>query len=107
MNNDLVIAKEALEKILLQDIVIYDFTDVSPFYDYQIVASASNERQVQASIRFIVEAFPEKAVKVEGKNDARWILFDLGNILIHVMHKETRAFYQIEKLFIERPKLSV
>ncbi|MDD3478479.1 MAG: ribosome silencing factor [Candidatus Izemoplasmatales bacterium] len=95
---------KALSDLLLQNIRIYDFRGASPYFDYQIVCHASNERQVHASIDKIQQAVPADInVKVEGKLENRWLLFDLGSILVHVMHKETREHYQIEKLFIERP----
>ncbi len=99
---------QALEDTILKDIIVYDFKEVSPFYDYQIVASATNERQVQSSIHKIRDILPEDvAFKVEGKDDLRWLLFDLGSIIIHVMHQETRSYYQIEKLFIERNQVKI
>lgn len=99
---------KALDELVLKDIVVYDFKDASPFYDYQVIASASNERQVHASIDHLRQVLPNNVeMKVEGKLENRWLLFDLGDILIHVMHQETRNFYQIEKLFIERDKVSI
>lgn len=98
---------KALDDARLNDIVIYDFSDASPFYDYQIVASAKNERQVHSSIHHIKDALPAGVpCVVEGKQEDRWLLFDLGDIIVHVMHQETRNYYQIEKLFIERDKIS-
>lgn len=98
----------ALDDLRLKDIRIYDFHNASPYYDYQIVASASNERQVHASINKISQVLPLGAsLKVEGKSDNRWLLFDLGDILVHVMHQETREYYQIEKLFVERDQISI
>lgn len=93
----------ALDDLRLKDIRIYDFQDASPYFDFQIVASASNERQVHASIDKISQILPKEIpLKVEGKSENRWLLFDLGDILVHVMHQETREYYQIEKLFVER-----
>ncbi len=99
---------KALDDLRLQNIRIYDFQGASPYYDYQIVASATNERQVHASIDKISQILPYGApLKVEGKTDNRWLLFDLGDLLVHVMHQETREYYQIEKLFIERDQISI
>lgn len=98
----------ALENLKLKDIKIYDFTTASPYYDYQIVASASNERQVMASIHHLRDITPAGIpFHVEGKEEGRWLLFDLGQILVHVMHQDTRAYYNIEKLFIERNQVNL
>jgi len=94
---------EALKALKLKDIIIYDFQDFSPFFDYQVIATATNERQVHASIEHVRQAFPEHSqMHVEGTEENRWLLIDLEDIIVHVMHKDEREFYQIEKIFFER-----
>ncbi|HKL47094.1 MAG TPA: ribosome silencing factor [Candidatus Izemoplasmatales bacterium] len=99
---------ETLTDLKLYDIIIYDFKGVSPFFDYQIIASASNERQAHASIQFIKKILTdEDDFHVESDANSRWVLIDLKRIIIHVMHKDTRNDYQIEKLFYDREKIAV
>jgi len=106
MSNKLEKVYDALKDIKLFDILIYDFRDVSPYFDYQIIASASNERQAHSSIEFIKKAMPkEENYHIERDQFDRWILVDLGDIIVHVMHKETRNNYQIEKLFYDRKEV--
>ena len=97
--------KEALSALKLKDIYIYDFQDFSPFFDYQVIATASNERQVHAAINHLKQAFPEVNIRVEGGTDNRWLLVDLEDVIVHVMHKDERDYYQIEKLFFERKQV--
>jgi ribosome-associated protein len=95
-----------LSDLKLFDIIVYDFRGISPFFDYQIIASASNERQANASIEFIKKILNDKDdFHVESDANHRWVLIDLKNIIIHVMHKDTRNDYQIEKLFYDRKQL--
>ncbi|MFA7560881.1 MAG: ribosome silencing factor [Candidatus Izemoplasmatales bacterium] len=97
---------ETLEALKLKDVFIYDFRDFSPFFDYQIIASASNERQVHAAIDHVKQAFPQISnLHIEGAEENRWLLIDLEDIIIHVMHKEDREFYQLEKIFFERKRM--
>jgi len=97
---------ETLEALKLKDVFAYDFKDFSPFFDYQVIASASNERQVHAAIDHIKQAFPEITnYHIEGADTNRWLLIDLQDIIIHVMHKDERDFYQLEKIFFERKQL--
>jgi len=106
MTDLLPIVVKALSDLILKDIRIYDFRSVSPYYDYQVIASASNERQVHASIDKIVDVLPKEVnIRVEGKSENRWILFDLGDLIVHVMHQETREYYQMEKLFVTFPQI--
>lgn len=99
---------KALNDLKLEDIIIYDFCNHSPDFDYQIICSASNERQANASINHIKQALPDvEYLHTEGKEDNRWVLIDLGSIVIHVMHKEDRQYYQLENIFYERKKISL
>lgn len=98
----------ALNGLKLENIIIYDFRSFSPDYDYQIIASASSERQANAAIDHIKQALPvQDYLHVEGRQNNRWVLIDLKSIIIHVMHKEDREFYQLEKIFYEREKISL
>ncbi|MDD3128997.1 MAG: ribosome silencing factor [Candidatus Izemoplasmatales bacterium] len=99
---------EALSDLKLKDIIIYNFQDFSPFFDYQVIATATNERQVHAAIDHVKQAFPEIVnMHIEGADDNRWLLIDLEDIIVHVMHKDERDFYQIEKIFFEREQIGV
>lgn len=99
---------EALTDVKLKDIVIYDFRNHSPYFDYQIIASATSERQANAVINHIKEALPNNyEMHAEGTQNNRWVLIDLKSIIVHVMHVEDREFYQLEKIFYEREKISL
>ncbi len=98
---------QALSDLKLKDIIVYDFRNHSPYYDYQIIASATNERQANAAIDHVKKALPNGYdFHVEGQGNNHWVLIDLKSIIIHVMHKDDREFYQIEKIFYEREKIS-
>ena len=108
MSDRLKLVVDALQKLLLKDIRVYDFRGFSPFFDYQIIASATNERQVHASISHLEKALPgEEHFQVEGRESDRWLLFDLGDIIVHVMHREEREYYQFEKLFMGRDEIPI
>ncbi|MDA3932119.1 MAG: ribosome silencing factor [Tenericutes bacterium] len=97
-----------LSDLKLYDILIYDFRGQSPFFDYQIIASASNERQAHSSVDFIKRILEDQDdFHVESDTSHRWVLIDLKKIIIHIMHKDTRNDYQIEKLFYDRKKINI
>lgn len=99
---------EVLTDVKLKDIIIYDFRNHSPYFDYQIIASATSERQANAVVNHIRDALPKNnKLHVEGTRNNRWVLIDLKSIIIHVMHVEDREFYQLEKIFYEREKISL
>jgi len=97
---------KGLDDLKLKDITIYDFRGFSPLFDYMVIASGTSERQVLASVNHVYQALPEINSKVEGTSEGRWLLFDLGDVIVNVMHVEEREYYQLDKLFIQREKIN-
>lgn len=92
----------ALEDLKAVDIRVLDVTDVAGFTDLMIVASGNSSRQVKALADRVVERCKEAGCRpqgIEGEREAKWILVDLGDIVVHVMDPDTRAFYNLEKLW--------
>lgn len=90
------------------DIVILDVGSQLVITDAFVVASAPNERQVQAIVDAVEErllGLPEKAkpVRREGERSGRWVLLDYIDIVIHIQHSEEREFYQLDRLWKDCP----
>ena len=108
MNSDqlLNIAVEATENKKAEDIISLKMKGISDMTDYFVVCHGNNEKQVQAIARSVKDAASEAEIEVkrmEGFNDARWILIDLSNVVVHVFHKDERDYYNIEKLYRDAP----
>jgi ribosome-associated protein len=93
-----------------QDIVVIDVADQMVITDAFVLASAPNERQVQAIVDAIEEALvnlPEKAkpVRREGERSGRWVLLDYVDIVVHVQHSEEREFYALDRLWKDCPTI--
>lgn len=94
-----------------ENIVAFDVSDSLAITDAFMVASAPNERQVSAVVdaiedKLIVE-HKVKPLRREGRGEGRWVLLDFGDIVIHVLHDEDRAFYALERLWGDSPKISL
>jgi ribosome-associated protein len=92
------------------DIVIIDVADQLVITDAFLVASAPNERQVQAIVDAIEErllGLPEKAkpVRREGERAGRWVLLDYVDLVVHVQHSEEREFYSLDRLWKDCPTI--
>ena len=92
----------ALEDLKAQDIQILDVRGMTSITDLMIVASGTSDRHIKALADNVVEAVKKHDVQpigVEGESSREWVLVDLGDIILHVMHPQTRAFYNLEKLW--------
>ena len=108
MNSDklLNIAVDAAENKKAEDIISLNMQGISDMTDYFVVCHGNNERQVQSIARAVKEAVHEQDIDVkrmEGYQDARWILLDLANVVVHIFHKDERPYYNIEKLYQDAP----
>lgn len=100
------LAVEATENKKAEDIISLNMQGISDMTDYFVVCHGNNEKQVQSIARAVKDAANEAEIRVkrmEGFNDARWILIDLANVVVHVFHKDERDYYNIEKLYRDTP----
>lgn len=91
-----------------EDIVALDMKDVSLVADYFVICHGNNERQVQSIAREIKDKMDEIGIDVkrlEGFEQARWILVDVGDIVCHVFHKDERNYYNLERLWGDASRL--
>jgi ribosome-associated protein len=93
-----------------QDIVIIDVAERLVITDAFVLASASNERQVEAIVDEVEERLrrlPEKALPVrrEGERAGRWVLLDYVDVVMHIQHVEDREFYALDRLWKDCPTI--
>ncbi|GGR40179.1 MULTISPECIES: ribosome silencing factor [Streptomyces] len=104
-------AAQAAADRLAHDIIAYDVSDVLSITDAFLLASAPNDRQVKSIVDEIEERLLKelgaKPVRREGDRDARWILLDYVDIVVHVQHSEERVFYALERLWKDCPELEL
>lgn len=84
------------------DIILLDIEKYSIVADGFLVVSGRNIPQVKALADALDEKMGEEGIfcrKTEGYATARWIIKDFGDILVHIFHKEDRAFYNLERLW--------
>ncbi|MDV3237554.1 MAG: ribosome silencing factor [Gammaproteobacteria bacterium] len=92
----------ALDDLKAQDVQVIDVRDKASFTDLMIIASGTSDRHIKALADNVVEAAKKHGAQplgVEGETSREWVLVDLGDIIVHVMHPQTRAFYNLEKLW--------
>ncbi len=98
-------AKAAADK-QAQNIVVIDVSDRLAITDCFVIASGTNDRQVQAIVDSVEEQLRMagfKPARREGERDGRWVLLDYIDIVVHVQHTEERVFYALERLWRDCP----
>ncbi|GAB5407777.1 MAG: ribosome silencing factor [Balneolaceae bacterium] len=94
---------EGLRKRKAQDIVVLDVSEQTTLTDYFIICSGNSDTQIKAIADSVeeelLEKAGEKAWKKEGLQARSWIILDFINTVVHVMSKEKRAFYDLERMW--------
>lgn len=99
-------AAQAAADKLARDIIILDVSDQLVITDAFVIASAPNERQVQAivdEVELVLRRAGVKPVRREGEREGRWVLLDYLDVVVHIQHSEERTFYALERLWKDCP----
>jgi ribosome-associated protein len=103
------IAEAALDK-KAEELVALDVRAVASFADTFIVATGSSDRHVRTIAEAVVERARELGdtpLGVEGVEDGRWVLIDLGDVIVHVFQRDVREHYDLERLWSDAAALDV
>ena len=99
-------AAQAAADKLASDILLLDVSEQLVITDVFVLASAPTDRQVRAVVDAVEEALRDlgaKPVRREGHQEARWVLLDFAEIVVHVQHEDERVFYALERLWKDCP----
>ncbi len=102
-------ATAAIDKKAI-DTIILNISELSLIADYFVICSGNSETQVQAIANEIRESMNKNEVNVRGivgMSHARWVLIDLGDVVVHVFHREDRTFYNLERLWADAPRVKL
>jgi len=93
---------EALEDIKGRDIVVFNTARMPSMFERVVIASGDSTRQVKALADRVQEKVRENGVRVygvEGEASGEWVLVDLGDVVVHIMHPTVRDFYNLEEVW--------
>lgn len=93
---------EALEDVKGRDIVVFNVARQTAYFERVVIASGDSNRQVNALAARVQEKMKELGARiagVEGRRGGEWVLVDLGDIVVHVMHPAVRSHYNLEELW--------
>jgi len=93
------------------NLIALDLREIASFTEFFVIASGTNQRQVQAIADEINEQLKKqmgrKPVRIEGYNAAEWVLLDYGDFVFHLFDKEARDFYDLERLWRDARKVEI
>jgi ribosome-associated protein len=104
------VAARAAASKLADDVVVIDVSGQLVITDCFVIASASNERQVNAIVDEIEEKMRRagyKPARREGAREGRWTLLDYIDIVVHIQHQDERNFYALDRLWGDCPVVAV
>ncbi len=102
INNTLKKIVDALENKKAENIQLIDISEVSTVADYFIITNGTNVSQIQALSDNVEERLAIDGIRprnIEGYNTANWILMDYNDFLVHIFDRESRNFYDLERIW--------
>jgi len=93
---------QALEDVKGRDIVVFNVARHASIFERVVIASGDSTRQVNAlagSVQQRAKAIGARVYGVEGRRQGEWVLLDLGDIVVHIMHPAVRSHYNLEELW--------
>ena len=97
----------ALDDLKGVEIRSLDVRRISDVTDWMLLASGTSSRHVRALVDNVLGELKSRgiaALGVEGRESSEWVLVDFGDVVVHVMQKETREYYDLERLWTELPQ---
>lgn len=96
------LAQNALDDLKAEDITLLDVTGKTTVTDWIFVVTGSSSRHVKSIANSVVVAAKQAnhvPLGVEGETEGEWVLVDLGDVIVHVMQRQVREFYDLESLW--------
>ena len=101
-------ALDAIDDKLGNDPVVLEMTALLGVVDLFVITAGRSDRQVRTITEEVERLSKQRCgrgpIRIEGLSDARWVLMDFGDVVVHVFDEETRAYYDLEHLWSAAPR---
>ena len=97
-------AAKVLDSRKAEDVMAIDIEGISIIADFFLLASGGSNTQVRAladELELKLSQAGVQPLRIEGAQTATWIIIDYGSVVIHIFHRETRKFYNLERLWAD------
>ncbi len=103
-------AADALDDKKAADVVLLDVGDLLQITGVFVIATGTSNRQVKGLADEVTEKikdrFERRPARKEGVTEAQWVLLDYGDVIVHIFQPDTRAFYDLERLWGDAPRIA-
>jgi ribosome-associated protein len=103
------VAQAGLDK-KAEDVTVFDVRGLSSYADYLVIMTADSDRQASAIADSVDDKMKEAGhakIAVEGYETGTWIIVDYGDVVAHVMNRDSRGFYDLDGLWADAPRFTV
>lgn len=107
-NEKLDLILEALDERKAVDVVTLYVSHQTQMMDYLVICTGTSNIHIRAVADGVLETMKEhgyKGVRAEGYNEARWVLLDYGDVVLHIFAQDDREFYRLEEFWKGAPRL--
>ena len=97
---------DALEDVKGRDILVFNTASMPSMFERVVIASGDSTRQVKALADHVQDRIRDLGARVygvEGEGNGEWVLVDLGDVVVHIMHPTVRTFYNLEEVWGGKP----
>jgi ribosome-associated protein len=91
-----------------QDVTVLDMRGITALYDFFVLVTGASRRQIHTiteEIDAALRAEGEQRLSIEGFEASRWVVQDYADVVVHVFDPETRAYYALEELWADAPRV--
>ncbi len=104
------LALDAIDDLKGQKLMVLDLRGINDAADFFVIATGTSDAHVRGIAESVLDKLNRRghhAHHVEGLTGGRWVLLDFVDFVVHLFHPETRAFYQLERLWSDAPELLI
>ncbi len=94
-----------------EDILLLDVSDLVVVTDVFVIATGTSNRHVKTLVEEVElqlkHGLERRVLRREGEDFGKWVLLDYGDVIVHVFDRETRDYYELERLWADAPVTEV